>query len=274
MNPEERDQDLLREYLKGDSALSRLYRRDADEQPDAQVDARILAEARRGVAPKRRVARSPFARHWTVPTSLAAVLALSVSVVLLMPDPALEPPVEGDRDAQPTLVPGAVSAPQPAESVRLRDAAPEAEQGAVGGRVSGSLQRQAPAVDQRADQPVGKSGEKREALAPKRKSLAGGEAKSRPAAPAAGVAEEAASEAPPRSLSEPLSESVPGPDPIPADAVQADPAAWLRFIESLLAEQNREAAKGNLRAFVARYPDFPLPTTLGPLAASLDAESH
>ncbi|GMQ95790.1 MAG: hypothetical protein BMS9Abin14_249 [Gammaproteobacteria bacterium] len=248
MNPDERDQELLREYLKGGSALSRLYRRDADEQPDTHIDARILAEARRAVAPKRRVVRSPFARHWMVPTSLAAVLVLSVSVVLLMPDPALEPAVERERAAQPTLVPGAVSAPQPAESVRLRDAAPEADQAAVGERASGSLQRQAPA--------------------PKRKSLTGGEAKSRPAVPAGGVAEEVTSEAAPRSLSQ----SVPGPAPIPADAVQADPAAWLHFIESLLAEHNREAAKDSLRAFLTRYPDFPLPTALRPLAASLDAE--
>jgi len=274
MNPEERDQDLLRDYLKGDSALSRLYRRDGDEQPDPQIDARILAEARRAVAAKRRAARSPFARHWTVPTSLAAVLVLSVSVVLLMPDPALEPPVERDRAAQPTPVPGAASAPRPAESVRLRDAAPEAEQGAVGGRAFDSLQRQSPAVDQRANQPVGKSSEKREALAPKRKSLTGDEAKSRAAAPAASVAEKAVSEAPSRSLSEPVSDTLPGPDPIPADTVQADPAAWLRFIESLLAEQNREAAKSSLRAFLTQYPDFPLPTALRPLAASLDVERH
>ncbi len=270
MNPEERDQDLLRDYLKGDSALSRLYRRDADEQPDTHIDARILAEARRAAAPKRRVARSPFARHWAVPTSLAAVLALSVSVVVLMPDPALEPPVERDRAAQPTLVPGAVSAPQPAESVSLPDAASVTEREAVGGRAFDSLQRQLPAVDQRANQPIGKSSEKREA--PERKSLAGGKAKSRPEARAAGVAEEAASEAPSRSLSEPVSGTLPGPDPMPADDVQADPAAWLRFIESLLAEQNREAAKGSLRAFLARYPDFSLPTVLRPLAASLDAE--
>ena len=272
MNPEERDRELLREYLKGDSALSRLYRRDADEQPDTQIDARILAEARRAAAPKRRVARSPFARHWAVPTSLAAVLALSVSVVVLMPDPTLEPPVERDRAAQPTLVPGAVSAPRPAEPVSLPDAASETERQAVGGRAFDSLQRQSPDVDQRADRPVGKSSEKREALAPERKSLAGGKAKSRQAAPAAGVAEQAASEAPSRSLSEPMSETLPGPDPMPADDVQADPAAWLRFIETLLAGQNRAAAKGSLRAFLARYPDFSLPAALRPLAASLDAE--
>jgi hypothetical protein len=40
----------------------------------------------------------------------------------------------------------------------------------------------------------------------------------------------------------------------------------------LLKNQKAQAAKNNLRAFRARYPDFPLPATLMPLAASLDAE--
>ncbi len=270
MNPEERDQELLREYLKGDSELSRLYQRNSDNQPGSQIDARILAAARRAVAPKRRVAQSPFARHWAVPTSLAAVLALSVSVVLLMPEPALDPSIDDDRAAQPARVPGVVSAPQPTEpAVRRREAASETEQQAVdGGRAFDSLRREAPAMDKRADQPVGSSGEKREVVAPARKSSAGGDAKPRPAAPAASVAEKAASGAASRSLSE----SAPETDAMPADAVRTDPAAWLRFIESQLTEHNREAAKDNLRAFLVRYPDYPLPAALEPLAASLDAD--
>ncbi len=268
MNPEERDEDSLQEYLKGDSALSRLYRRDAEEQPDAQLDARILAVARRAVAKKSRVAHSPFARHWMVPTSLAAVLVLSVGVVLLMPEPALEPGVEHDLTPQPALAPAAVNAPEPAGTVRLREAASETQEGVAGGRASDIPRRQSPAVDQRAGQPIGKSGEKRKAVAAERKSVTSGEAQFHPAAPAASVAEEAAAPAVLRSLREP----VPGPDPMPADAVQTDPAAWLRFIESLLNEQNREGAKSNLRAFRTRYPDFPLPAALMSLAASLDAE--
>ncbi len=284
MNPEERDEDLLREYLKGDSAMSRLYRRDADEQPDAQLDARILAQARRGVARKSRVAHSPFARHWIVPTSLAAVLVLSLSVVLLMPDPALKPTVERDRVAEPARAPADDDAPKPAGTVQRREAASDAEKSTTGARAPDTLRRQSPAVDHRADQPagqsvgqpvgqpVGKSSEKRKSVATERKGVVGGEAGSRSAAPAAGVAEEAAASAALRSLPEPVAEPVPAPRPMPADAVQADPAAWLRFIESLLNEQNRAGATSNLRAFRTRYPDFALPAALMPLAASLDAE--
>ena len=84
MSPEERDDKLLQEYLAGDSALSRLYRDRATEQPDAHLDATIRARAHAAVARDARVAHSPFARNWMVPTSLAAVLVLSVSVVVLM----------------------------------------------------------------------------------------------------------------------------------------------------------------------------------------------
>jgi hypothetical protein len=66
----------------------------------------------------------------------------------------------------------------------------------------------------------------------------------------------------------------PAPDPLamPAGDVKDDPQAWLRFIEALLDEQNRDAAKYNLRAFRKRYPDFPLPASLVPLAAALGTE--
>ena len=87
MSPQERDDKLLQEYLAGDSALSRLYRDRATEQPDARLDATIRARAHAAVARDARVAHSPFAHNWIVPTSLAAVLVLSVSVVVLMPEP-------------------------------------------------------------------------------------------------------------------------------------------------------------------------------------------
>ena len=106
MSPKERDDDLLQEYLEGDSELSRLYRRGADEEPGASLDERILAEARRAVSTRRKVAHSPFARHWMVPTSLAAVLVLSVSVVLMMPEPALDTDTDLDRKLTPAEMQG------------------------------------------------------------------------------------------------------------------------------------------------------------------------
>jgi hypothetical protein len=236
MNSEERDEEMLREFLAGDSPLSRLYRRDAQEQPNAQLDAAILAAARRNLAPKSRVAHGPFARHWLVPTSLAAVLVLSVSIVLLTPDPVRQPGLEID---------GVADTP------------------AMG-------RGQEPAGEDRA---VKKSSEKRERKALQLENVPASEQPPRPVpATGAGVAEEATAPSASRALATPLAEAPPGPHGMPADTVQADPAAWLRFMESLLKEQNSQAARSNLRAFRARYPDFPLPAALMPLAASLDAE--
>jgi hypothetical protein len=235
MNPEERDEEMLREFLEGDSALSRIYRRDANEKPSAQLDETILAAARRNLARTSRVAHSPFARHWVMPISLAAVLVLSVSVVLLTPDPVRQPGVEIDGVAE-----------TPAAAGDLADAP---------------------------DEPAEKSSEKRERKAARSKNIPSSEQQPRPG-PATGarVAEEAAAPSASRALAEPLAEPPPEPHAMPADTVQADPAAWLRFIESLLKEQNPQAARSNLRAFRIRYPNFPLPAALMPLAASLDAE--
>ncbi len=263
MNPEERDEEMLQEFLAGNSPLSRLYRRDAREEPNAQLDAAILAEARRNLAPKSRVAHGPFARHWLVPTSLAAVLVLSVSVVLLTPDLVRQPGVEFDDLADTPLV------PKPAMD-REQDSA--AEKRSTGGRASGLAPLQPPAKQQRAPEPVGKVSEKRESKALQLEKVPAGEQPPPPVPAAdAGVAEEAAAPSASRTVAEPLAEAAPGPHEMSADTVQANPAAWLRFMESLLKEQNPRAARSNLRAFRARYPDYPLPAALMPLAASMDA---
>jgi hypothetical protein len=110
MSTDKRDESVLDEYLEGGSKLSRLYQGDATEQPPAELDARIRAEAKRAVAPPAHVGHGPFSRHWMVPTSLAAVVVLSVSVVLLIPDPVLESDMAGRMPAPDA----AVSTPPPA----------------------------------------------------------------------------------------------------------------------------------------------------------------
>lgn len=239
MNPEERDDDVLREYLEGDSALSRLYKRGASEQPDPRLDARIRAEARRAVAPDKRVAHSPFARNWMVPTSLAAVFVLSLSVVVLMPESADDAGVGVGEPAG--TAPSAISTPAPDSVADVEDQPAAASPPAV----------------KRATESDAKSREERKAATAERESVGGAPVQSLPApATALGSARKAA----------------PGANPLPAAGVRDDPRAWLRFIEELLGDENREGATSNLRAFLDRYPDFPLPASLLPLAASLDAQ--
>lgn len=281
MNPDERDDELMREYLAGDSALSRLYRRGAREQPTAELDARILGEARRAVARKGRVVHSPFARHWMVPASLAAVLVLSVSVVVLLPDPeesavqseqAASTAVPGTRvgdapggaaDAEQERLPAPLAAPGEAD---LRDQQRRrVEDGAAVGRASPAAPPVPPAGRQQADEVRAKSGEQRKVEALERRDAGGGESPTAPAAAgAAGVASEAmapAASAPARA-----------PVPLPAQSVRDDPQAWLRFMAALLDAGNQTGALSNLRAFRDRYPDFPLPERLAGLAATLDAQ--
>ena len=79
-------------YLQGQSPLSKLYQQTMITGPTSEIDAKILAAAQASVT-KRGGPVSPFSHSWMVPTSLAAVIILTVSIVLL------------SRDEQDSLVP-------------------------------------------------------------------------------------------------------------------------------------------------------------------------
>jgi hypothetical protein len=68
--------------LPGEAGMARVYRAAAQDAPPASLDARILAEAQRAVAKPK--ARGPFGAHWAIPLSTAAVIVLSLGVVLLL----------------------------------------------------------------------------------------------------------------------------------------------------------------------------------------------
>ena len=73
----------LKEYLQGDSALSKAYGAEGKQQVPEHLDKIILSAANEAVKAKQpsKVAYSPFARSWYVPVSMAAVLMLCVSLV-------------------------------------------------------------------------------------------------------------------------------------------------------------------------------------------------
>jgi len=81
MNDRKEDQHL-KDYLKGGSDLSRHYRGESEEKPPAHVDAVILRAAQYAA----RKHRKPVTPLWYVPLSLAAVLVIGVSVLLSMHD--------------------------------------------------------------------------------------------------------------------------------------------------------------------------------------------
>lgn len=287
MSPGERDDELFERYLEGDSELSRAYRRHAGEQPDAALDARILAEAHRAVAPERRVAHSPFARNWMVPTSLAAVLVLSLSVVLLMPDPALEPGLDYGSPGEPATLRSAPEAKRENVPGRLEKDA-DTREDAAGEAVGGALRELAPSAaepSEIADEAVAKPAEKRKAPPSGQPGTGSDALRSQPAAPAARLADEAEEAKAPAAVTprsrdatgkarQDASGAAPDAQPMPSDDLRADPAAWLAFIEGLVEAHDIDGAKSNLRAFRRQYPDYPLPRSLAPLAASLDMQSE
>ncbi len=75
--------------MPGSDRLSRVYRSGPQSEPPLRLDESILAEARKSVKPKKKGLHSPFG--WGAPVSLAAVVILSVTVVLLMSREGVEP---------------------------------------------------------------------------------------------------------------------------------------------------------------------------------------
>lgn len=67
-----------------DPRLARLYREAAREEPPVRLDAAILAAAHRDAGAGPRLLGSAWLRSWRLPVSIAAVVALSVSLVTLM----------------------------------------------------------------------------------------------------------------------------------------------------------------------------------------------
>ncbi len=70
--------------IPGLEGLSRAYRSGPSTEPPPNLDARILAEARRASTTPKPM-RKTF-NFWVAPASLAAIVVLSVTLVLLMPD--------------------------------------------------------------------------------------------------------------------------------------------------------------------------------------------
>jgi hypothetical protein len=115
-----------------DPRLERLYREAAHEAPPAHLDAAILAAARREVGSRPRSVASAL-RRWHVPVSIAAVVVVSVTLVILVreeemaerpmqaPVPAAATPAE--RAAAPQTPPTPEEATR--KAARLRSAAPE-----------------------------------------------------------------------------------------------------------------------------------------------------
>ena len=106
--------DDLDRYPEGDSALSASYRQAAAETPPRRLDQIILSAARKAVRAGKPLAFSPFASDWHLPVSLAAILVLSVALVMTMRRepvlPAMEEPILQTRPPAPAKDSGPAAA--------------------------------------------------------------------------------------------------------------------------------------------------------------------
>jgi len=102
-----RDHDV---ELPGEREVARAYRDAAHASPPPALDAKILAAARAVGAPTRR-----FASRWAIPISVAAVVVLSVGVVLrLLDDGTLDPAALRLAESEPAASHGS---PPPAAMI-------------------------------------------------------------------------------------------------------------------------------------------------------------
>jgi hypothetical protein len=246
-----------RQDTPNDPQLSRLCREQAQDEPSAAMDQRILAAARQAVAPQEAsTRRTGWWQRWRLPLSLATTVMLTVSLALLVERQPQERSVESSRakgraEDHPQYTPQRTA--KPAEPVPQTEplAAPPAKKIKSDTRVSNGERDLAPYSNSAADQALNTE-------------IPANKAERMPPAPA-GIASEISTKGEMRAL--------PAAAPAPALSAtrQATPLAksradstrppevWLEEIRALRRAGKTEEADRQLREFRLAHPDFPLP---------------
>jgi hypothetical protein len=277
-----------------DARLDRLYRAGGREEPPARLDAAILAAARREVGARPRPLYSAL-RRWRVPVSIAAVVVLSVSLVMLIKEEGGEALLQAPRTVAPSSPPIA----QPAEpAAALPDSAPVRPQAGAPARQRKDAGARAPTAlgKMAADSVAGGSG----LAATESAGTAAPDASARPQSqpfrdyarmderpsPAPQVVPGGDLEASPPVIAErratPMA-AAPGPEPAGArsmmqarkEPASADdklpvwrgyekepPQKWLERISELKRQGRIVDADAMLAEFGRRFPGYPLPSGL------------
>ncbi len=265
-----------RELEKMSSEVSERYRPAAEDEPPARLDAVVLAAARREVEqPRQR-------RNWQVPASIAAVLVVGVSLVLLVRDnepplPSLDRPAADEAKLAKSAPPQLAMKTQPKVREDFhREDRPSRERSARPDR-----------------EPVAPRDEvtlKQESVLQEKESAATGvpaQPAPAPAAPAvAGLAKPAEEE---QSRITASSEVAPdkkvkaAADAAPESRASAQtlrkkdgavlpvqPQQWLRRIDVLLQDGKEVEAREQMVDFRKQFPDYPLSQRLQALLPSPD----
>lgn len=249
----ERSQDAgLEAYLARRSSLSRRYRELDDDVPTPELDARVLAEARRAIGQSGKNRTS--SRRWLAPLAVAATVLLTVAVVLEVtqqPVVELAPDQQRSKEQATNLAEPATVSPTPPEtgparnstrSDSLRRQAPSAPTTIMEGR-SPPLANGGFAVDPESDRPLRGPSHAEQTAAP----MAG---------PAASTLPDSRADVP-AGMSSPArdeDETVRGDASIEATDRQ-DADAWLERIEALREAGRTVEADAELERFRQAFPD-------------------
>lgn len=225
-----------------DPRLERLYREAGSETPPAHLDAAILAAARREVGARPRAFTATL-RRWHVPVSIAAVVMVSVSLVIL---------VRESRD----------DARSPAALSKLADSA-RPDPGAPKMSGTGIVAKPEPAAAP-LPQPFlapPRVAEER-AATPPADAVTAGRMAGVPGAASEPLVARSAPDAPPAKATARAMQSKPqDQDPLPVwhGFEQEPPQKWLDRIEELKRQGRAAEAKDMLSEFKRRFPAHPLP---------------
>jgi hypothetical protein len=251
-----------RELEKMGSEVSERYRAGAQDEPPARLDADIKAAARREVT------QPPLRRNWQMPASIAAMLVIGVSLVLVVRDnepplPSLERPAADEaklaKSAPPQL---AMKAPPKARADFLREDRPSRERSARPDREP--VARDEVAAVQENAAASGATTQSAPAPAPAAPAVAG---QAKPAeAEQARIVESSdiSSNKKDKVLADAAKESRPAVQAMRKQeaGALAQPRAWLDEIDALLRDGKEAEARRRLAGFREQYPHYPLPERL------------
>ena len=277
-----------------DPLLEHLYRKAAREAPPAHLDAAILAAARREVGARPRAFTSTL-RRWHVPVSIAAVVIVSVTLVILVREeqaerieevpvpaaatpadqaaaPRTQPtPAEATREtaAQPRLAAPALQRQESRDDARFsaalgkREDSARAESGAPASSGVAAVATPAPAAKP-LPQPFLTTppvAEERATLSPA-DAVTAGRMAGAPAAPSEPLVARSAADAPQaKSMARAMAAKPAEQDRLPVwhGFEKELPQKWLARIEELRRQGRAAEAEEMLSEFKRRFPEYPLP---------------
>jgi hypothetical protein len=257
------------ELEKMHSEVAERYRADTQEEPSARLDAAVLAAARRAVEqPRQR-------RNWQIPVSIAAMLVIGVSLVVLVRDnepplPSLDRPAADEAKLAKSAPPQLAMKAQPkARADSHREDRPSRERSARPDRVpitqdevatmhenaaSGASAQPAPAPAAPAIAGAVQPAEQEQS-----RIAESGDVSSREKAKASADAAPAS-----RVSAQALRKEVVAAGPV-------QPQDWLRKIDDLLRDGKDADAREQLLRFRKQFPAYPLSERL---QALLPANQH